>query len=186
MKHYEQNHFYMRAKKNFHRQLQENCESSLKRDYEKTVKNESKYGKYPSLITEGEKNRIDGDAPQVLNDEKRQISYSYGYFERGSRVLEGKFARGVFSEEEQRKFGILDYIHNVPEKYLQNLKAYPSYLFGRIYEMGRSTYDLTLEQGISCEEYIFTMGLIYPEVKNPVFKTGYEERQKEYLKLKRK
>lgn len=184
MKHYEQNHFYMREKKNFHRHIQEEKESSLKRDYEKLVRNKVKYGKYPSLITEGENDRIEGDAPQILNDEERQISYSYGYFERGSRVLEGKFARGVFSEEEQRNFGIIDYIHNIPEKYLKNLKEYPNYLYGRIYAIGRSVYDFTLENGLSYEEYIFTMEIRYPEVKSEAFKDGYETRRIEISTLR--
>lgn len=177
MKHYEQNHFYIREKKNFHRQMQENIESSLKKDYENTIRNEAKYGKYFGLIIEGENDRIVGKEPQSFEDKERQISYSYGYFERGSRVLEGKFARGVFSEEEQRNFGILDYIHNVPEKYLKNLKEYPSYLYGRIYAMGRNAYDFTSEKGLSYEEYISTMELIYPEIRCQAFKDGYNARR---------
>lgn len=186
MKHYQQNHDYIRNRKNLARIVVEEVEKSLQRQNERKIQNENKYGKYYDLLLAGQSDRVSGSAPQTLDDEAKQLSYSYGYFEKGSRVLEGKFAKGDLSIEEQRNFGITDLIHNIPPKYLNDLKKYPSYLEGRIYQMGKSSYDYCANQNISLEEYIQIMGIIYPEVNTTIFKEGYEARMEELNQRKHK
>lgn len=185
MKHYEQNHDYMRNKKNFARIASEEGNKSLQRQSERKIQNENKYGKYYDLLLLGQNDRISGTAPQTLDDEVKQISYSYGYFEKGSRVLEGKFAKGELSTEDQRNFGIADFIHSIPEKYLNNLKKYPAYLEGRIYQMGKSSYDFCAQNDLDFKIYVDTMAVLSPEVTTEIFKAGYEARQEEYLSQKR-
>lgn len=188
MKAGENSHSYMKDKKNNQRNKIEDKENSLRNRGAKRIENENKYGsqKFASLITVGENDRIAGNHPQDTGDEKMQVSYTYGYVEKGSRVLEGKFASGIFTEEIQRNFGIVDFIHNIPEKYIKNLKTYPAYLEGRVYQMGKAAYDYCLEHNISFEEYSQTMEILYPEIKMSAFKAGYETREIEVVNKKSK
>ena len=132
----------------------------------------------------GGTDRISGNPPQDIEDEKEKISYLYGYYERGSRILVGKFEKGICSPEEQTKFGMSDLIYGVPEEFLNHLKQYPSYMEGRIYKMGISAYNFLMEKGMTIEEYINVMGIIYPEVKEKQFMEEYLSRIK-VKKLKR-
>lgn len=188
MKANEDNHNYMRDKKNNHRIIAEEKEISLKNQAERKMNNESKYGKvkFANLIIIGERDRIGGIPPQNIDSEDKKIPYSYGYFEKGSRTLEGKFASGTFDESSQRKFGILDFIHKIPEVYIASLKRYPSYLEGRIYQMGKKAYDDCIENNLSIEEYSQIMEILYPEIKSSSFKEGYEAREKELQNIKPK
>lgn len=182
MKHYQQNHNYIRYRKNTARNSAVDREESIRRMGVNRVKREEKYGKYANLIIVGEHDRLNGESPQVFEDELMQLSYSYGYYERGSRVLVGKFETGIYSEEEQRNFGINDFIYGVPERFLSTLKEYDSYMEGRIYQMGVSIYDFINQKGITIEDYIKVMGIICPEVKEKQFIEGYLSR----LEMKKK
>lgn len=181
MKYSRQSHTYMRNKKNFQRQVNEMLEASIQTDIDNKIKYEEKYGKFNGLIIVGTTDRINGDEPQIY-DEEKQKSYLYGYYERGSKVLEGNFAKEIYTYEEQRAFGISDLKNNIPDKFLQKLKEYPAYLEGRIYQMGKNAYDFITENGITLEDYINLMKIIYPEVANEAFKLGYYEKLQEKSK----
>ena len=182
MKHNQQNHNYIRNRKNTARNSVVAKEESIRRMGANRVKREEKYGKYAKLIIAAEHDRINGELPQVFEEESMQLSYFYGYYERGSRVLVGKFETGIYSEEEQRKFGMNDFLYGVPEKFLKSLKKYNSYREGRIYQMGVSSYDFIVEKGITVDEYIKVIGLVCPEVKEKQFIEGYLSR----LEMKKK
>lgn len=171
--------YYVRNKKNYARIRYDDKENAIKIKSERKIENEEKYGKSRNLILVGESDRINGNTPQIIEDKSLQASYAYGFFERGSRVLEGKFANNEFTSEEQKKFGIIDFINGVPENSIKNLKKYPAYSEGRIYQMGKSAYDYCIENNISIESYIKKMEVIYPEIKTPPFIEGYETRKNE-------
>jgi len=184
MKAGEQNHNYIRNKKNRIRIYDEEREVSLKKTAERKEQNESKYGKvkYANLILIGEADRLAGNPLQDTGDKEKQIPYTYGYIEKASRVLEGHFASGRYDEPVQRKFGMLDFIHKIPERHIKNLKKYPAYLEGRVYQMGQVAYDYCTEHNLDVEEYIQTMRLFYSEVDLPTFKEGYAAREAEINK----
>lgn len=181
MKAGESNHNYIRNVKNKYRIMAEEKEISLKVTAERMMENRRKYGDpvNSNFIKIGEADRVAGTPPQDLNDEKIQISYNYGYFEKGSRVLEGHFASGRFDKSVQSKIGMHDIINNIPEKYIENLKKYPSYLEGRSYQIGQISYDYCLEHNISIDEYAQATGLFNSEINLSAFREGYEAREKE-------
>lgn len=178
MKHNETNYNYIKNKKNYARVRQDGKDTSLKGDYERKIANEEKYGTNDTIILLGGADRIAGNPPRKIDDVKMKKAYLYGYYERGSRVLEGEFANGIYLSEKQREFGMSDFLYGVPEKFLNSLKQYPSYIEGRIYQMGINAYDYITEKGITIEEYIATIGIIYPEVKEKQFMDGYLSRNK--------
>lgn len=167
------NHNYVRDRKNTARARVENKQKSLKQEAERKKEKIEKYGNNPQLILIGEKDRINGLQPQQIADEALKISYNYGYYERGSRVLEGLFLDGIYTEEEQKKIGILDVINGVSDKYIDNLKDYKAYINGRIYQKGREAFTFIEENNISFEEYVSMMEILFPEVNEPAFKEGY-------------
>ena len=173
------NDYKMRDKKNHARACADSKEASLKNTYERKQANKEKYGTNDKLIFLGETDRLVLNAPQLIEDAERQQAYSYGYFERGSRVLAGKFSQGVYSEEEQRNFGIHDVIYNVPVNFLINLKEYPAYLSGRLFELGGKAYEFALENNMSLEDYIGLMNFINPEVTTKEFAEGFLARKNE-------
>ena len=173
MKANEQNRNYMRNQKNKLRIRQEEIEISLKKKGENREKREEKYGKYPELIKLGEVDRIGGHIPKQIDDAEMKISYEYGFFQRGSRVLAGEFEKGTYSNEEQRNFGISDLINGVDDSALANLSDYPNYMNGRIFQMGVKIYDYITENNITIDEYIYLMSMFNTNVTNPEFKNGY-------------
>ena len=66
---------------------------------EKRIAKENKYGKHSNLILIGENDRIGRNARVLFDDELMKKSYSYGFYERGSRVLEGKIAYDLTLEK---------------------------------------------------------------------------------------
>lgn len=176
MKRYDTTYNYMKNKKNYARVRRDGKEESLRGSYERKTAQEEKYGTNDTLILLGGSDRIACNPPREIDDAKMEKAYLYGYYERGSRVLAGKFANGIYSPEEQRKFGMSDFINGVPEKFLKYLKQYPSYVEGRIYQMGVCAYDFITEKGMTIEEYIGVMGIIYPEIKEKQFMDGYFSR----------
>ena len=164
---------YIRDKKNEHRNLTYNCEQSLKTSYENKVRQEQKYGKYYDLLVQGEQDRINGNAPQTFENESMLKSYNYGYFERGSRVLAGKFIREEYTPEQQKQIAIADVINGVPLKELYNLMDFPHYINGRNYQLGRNAHKYIVSNNISFEEYVYIMEVIAPEVKTEAFKEGF-------------
>lgn len=181
-----QYHNYMRDQKNKLRERLDGQEDALKKMAKSKEQNESKYGKYKELIKLGEFDRIKGNNPQVIENEEKQISYTYGYFERGSRALAGELKKGTYSPEEQRFFGINDLNNGLREEHLFNLKDFPNYMNGRIYQMGRNIYNYIEESDITIEEYIHVMSIINENLKNPEFKMGYYSRKEELEKGKRR
>ena len=173
------NDYYMRNKKNHIRACINAKDTALKSAYDRKQSNKEKYGTNDHIILIGESDRLSLNAPQEIEDEQMQKSYSYGYFERGSRVLAGKFNQGQYSEEQQRNFGICDVMYNVPEKFLTNLKEFPSYLSGRLYGLGSKAYDYVVENNMSLDDYIGLMSIIYPEVTAKEFKEGFLVRENE-------
>lgn len=186
MKPNEYNQNYMRNKKNKQRSIKENIEIALMKSERNREINEKKYGKYRELISVGENDRICGSKPQIFEDESMQTSYSYGFYEKGSKVLEGNFARGLYTNEEQKNLGIMDIINSVPEKFVNNLKEYPAYLEGRVYQMGKKACDFIVEQGMTIDEYISIMSIINPEINNSAFVDGYNDRYNELTNKKHK
>ena len=181
-----QYHNYMRYQKNKLREIQEGQEKSLKNLAESKTNNEEKYGKYPELIKIGEADRIGGHFPQIIDNEEMKKSYEYGYYIKGSRMLAGKFENGTYSAEEQRKFGIRDYNNGIKDENLLNIKDFPHYMNGRIYQMGRNIYDYLEVNNLEIDEYINLMSLIYPNVANPEFKMGYYEEKESRENKKRR
>lgn len=176
MKYNDHNYNYVRNRKNRARARLENSELAIKINAERKQEHEEKYGKYPNYILMGEKDRIKGIPPQIVEDENKQISYYYGYYEKGSRVLEGLFADGVYTQEEQRIFGITDLINGLPEKNIAGLKKYKAYMDGRVYQKGRESYDFIKENNLSFEEYVHMMEILFPEVLEPIFREGYNSK----------
>ena len=179
-------HNYIRDQKNKLRNLLDGKERTLKRMIELKEKNEEKYGKYPELIKLGENDRLGGHIPQKLDNEEMKKSYEYGYFIRGSRVLAAQFEKGTYSLLEQRIFGIRDLNNGIEDECLLNLKDYPCYMNGRIYQMGRNIYDYIIENNIQIEEYISLMSLINENFKNPEFKNGYNDKKNEIEQINQK
>lgn len=176
MKHNETNYNYIKNKKNYARVRQDGKDISLKGDYERKIAKEEKYGTNDTIILLGGADRIASNPPQKIDDVKMEKAYLYGYYERGSRVLAGEFEKGIYSSEEQRKFGMNDFIYGIPEEFLKYLKQYPSYNEGRVYQMGIYAYDFITEKGITIQEYISVIGIIYPEIKEKQFMEGYLSR----------
>lgn len=172
----ENNRNYVRNRKNNARARLENSELALKINAERKQEYIQKYGKYYDLLLAGEKDRVKGLPPQKMDDTTKQTSYDYGYYERGSRVLEGLFAAGTFTEQEQRNLGIADIINGVSEKNTGNLKKYNAYMNGRNYQKGREAYTFITENNISYEEYAQMMEILFPEVNDPSFKEGYNSK----------
>ena len=166
------NHTYMRDKKARIRNISETKEESLRKENERKILNEQKYGKqiHHEKINEGKNDRLEGNPPKSFEDTSMQTAYLHGYHEYGSRALEGQFANKIFQEEAQKTFGMLDLIHNIPEEYTKNLRKYPHYNEGRIYQMGKNTFDFIYENDINYDDYIFMMELIYPEIKSQIFR----------------
>lgn len=69
-----------------------------------------------------------------------------------------------------------DFIYGIPDEFLKYLKQYPSYMEGRIYQMGICAYDFIREKGMTIEEYISVIGIIYPEIKEKQFMEGYHSK----------
>ena len=182
------NHTYIRDKKNYYRIISETKEEALNRENKRKKLNEQKYGKQKDYerINEGKNDRLAGNAPKLFEDKSMQKAYLHGYYENGSKALDGEFSKGTFSQEQQLEFGILDLKNGVPDKYLKHLKQYPAYVEGRIYQMGKNAYDFTYENGIEYDDYFSVMELMYPEIKAPIFKEGYKARELEYSKSKHK
>ena len=72
------NDYYMRDTKNFARKCADAKKESLKSAYNRLQTNKEKYGTNDQLITLGETDRIALNAPQLIDDELKQTSYSYG------------------------------------------------------------------------------------------------------------
>jgi len=167
------NNSYMRDKKNFIRNRTMTAEEQYKHTIEKIKENEEKYGKNNEIKIIGANDRLEGKAPQLFDDEQMQKAYSYGYFERGSSVLAGRFENGFYTAEEQKAFGIRDLMSGVKDKHLRILKDYPEYMAGRIYQKGRSIYDYVTKNNIQIDDYVDLMAFIEPEIKSIEFKKGY-------------
>lgn len=180
------NDYYMKNKKNYARKCADVKDAALKGNYDRKVANEGKYGNNEQMITIGVADRLGFNEPKKIDDIQMQTSYSYGYFERGSRVLDGNIDNGLYSEEEQRKYGIYDVIHNVPEKYLTELKKRSSYLNGRLYALGSKAYDFALENNMSLEDYVNLMGIMCPKVKTKEFIEGFISRENEIKEKNKK
>lgn len=180
MKH-SNNHNYIKDKKNYIIDRENAVENSLRITYENKVQNEEKYGKqiHYNKINEGKEDRLAGKPPKTFEDESMQKAYSHGYYENGSIAIEGEFAKGTFSEKHQLEFGITDFVNGIPIKYLKNLIKYPAYTYGRNYQMGKKAYDYTTKENMTFDEYVFTMELIFPEVKSEAFKSGYYAKKAE-------
>lgn len=174
-------HNYIRDKKKYLRELETVKNESLVRDSKRIIEYEKKYGKqiHHEKINEGKEDRLLGKSPRIYEDESMQRAYEHGYYENGSVALEGAFLKGVFSEEKQMEFGMFDLINNVSSEYLKNLIKYPAYAYGRNYQMGKKTYDFINKEGITFEEYVFSMELLFPEVTTEAFKLGYEAKKQE-------
>lgn len=168
---------YIRDNKKRKRENAAIMDEKIKRMAENKMDFERRYGTYPDLIIMGQEERINGDAFRVFEDESMKLSYSYGYYEKASKLLEGLFFKGVFDEEKQKEFGMLDVINEIPQQYIKNLKQYPAYLEGRIYQMGKNAYDFTLNNGLSFEDYVNIMSIIQQEVNSSIFKEGYNARR---------
>lgn len=181
-------HNYIRDLKNRMRKFDEEKKYALIHENKNKIENENKYGKQKDaeLINIGKKDRQDRLSPKVFEDESKKKAYNYGYFERGSVLLEGEFYKNNYSIEEQMMFGISDQINKVPEKHLKGLTKYPAYEYGVNYQKGREAYDYVIEKGMTLEEYIFTMHVFFPEVKSEAFKEGYLQREKELAENKPK
>lgn len=177
---------YIRDRKNKMRKGIEGFEEHIKRLGESRQKRENRYGTYHELIIKGQEDRLTGKEFILYEDESMKISYSYGYFEKGSRILEGSFANGIFNEEVQKNYGILDVINSVPDQYVNNLKKYPAYFDGRVYQLGKNAYDFILNNDISFEDYVNVMSIIQPEVTFPMFKHGYDSRELELKNIRYK
>ena len=175
------NNNYIRDKKKYLRELEIVKNESLVRDSKRIIESEKKYGKqiHHEKINEGKEDRLLGKSPRTYEDEWVQRAYEHGYYENGSVALEGAFFKGIFSEEKQMEFGMSDFINNVASKYLKNLIKYPAYAYGRNYQMGKKTYDFIEKEGITFEEYVFSMELMFPEVTTEAFKLGYEAKKQE-------
>lgn len=170
---YKNNNNYMRDKKNRHRNLTTIGEQSLKTDYKNKVRYEENYGKHYNLLLEGENDRINGKPSKKIEDTSMQTSYNYGYYERASRVLVGKFTQEVFPPEKQREIGMNDVNNNIPQQYIIKLKEFTFYLEGMSYQMGVNSYDFVTMYNISIEEYFKTMKIICPEIIEEAFIEGY-------------
>lgn len=170
---------YIRDNKNRKRNNAAIMDESIERQAKSKINRESRYGKYPELILEGQEDRINGESFKLYEDESMRLSYSYGYYEKASRTLVGAFSKGIISEEEQKNIGMMDVINDIPEQYINCLKKYSAYLEGRIFQLGKNAYDFTLSNGISFEDYVNIMSIIQVEVNHPTFKDGYEARDLE-------
>jgi len=177
---------YMRDQKNkLHKKL-DGQKALLIKLNESKINHEEKYGKYPELIKLGEVDRIGGHSPQIIDNEEMKKSYEYGFYIKGSRLLAGEFEKGTFSTEEQRNFGISDLSNGIKDEHLINLKDYPEYMNGRIYQMGRNIYYYIENNNFSIEEYIGLMSLVNEDINNPEFKNGYNDQKNEVEQTNKK
>lgn len=177
---------YMRDQKNkLHKKL-DGQKALLIKLNESKINREEKYGKHPELIKLGEADRLGGNPPQIIENEDMKKSYEYGFYIKGSRLLAGEFEKGRFSIEEQRKFGISDLSNGIKEEHLINLKDYPEYMNGRIYQMGRNIYYYIENNNLSIEEYIGLMSLVNGDINNPEFKNGYNDQKDEIAQTSKK
>jgi len=177
---------YVRNKKNKFQDKLNYFEESLKNTAKTKEYIKETYGKYSELITLGEVERLEGISPRVIKDEEMKTSYEYGFYIKGSRVLAGEFEKEMFSEEEQRYYGIIDLNNGVKDEHLETLKNYPHYINGRIYQMGRNIYNYIEENGLTIEEYINIMSIINPYLLNQEFKNGYYKQKAEIEETKKR
>ena len=179
---------YMRDKKNYIDKLETTKKNAYIHENENKIKNENKYGtqKDSMLITIGTEDRKNKLPPKEFTDESKMKAYNYGYYERGSVAIDGEITKGTYSEKELIEFGIYDCMYKIPLKYLKELLKHKAYEYGRNYQKGKETYDYTVSEGISFEEYIYSMELFFPEVKTEAFKEGFYQREKEILQNNKK
>lgn len=176
---------YIRDNKNRKRNNAAIMDEKIKRMAESKINHASRYGKHPELIIKGQEDRINGVSYKLYDDESMRLSYSYGYYEKASRTLEGAFSKKIISEEEQKNIGMMDVVNEIPEQYINSLKQYSVYLEGRIYQLGKNAYDFTLSNGIDFEDYVNIMSIIQSEVNHPMFRQGYAARELELKSIRR-
>lgn len=145
-----------------------------------------KYGGIKELVNLGKEDRIKGikPCPDNYSHENEQTSYSYGYFELGSKTLAGFFTKNKISKEEQSEIGKRDFENGLPEEYLTFFKDFPSYIEGyrsqKAFSLGAKDYHYIRETGIELIDYIDFMQMFEPLVSIEAYRQGYESEKAKY------
>lgn len=183
-------HNYMRNKKNEQFDKYIGAQRTRKRDEDNRQKRLEVCGINRELIELGKEDRIKGFPPREFTDENDKKSYFWGYYDRGSILIEGKIYQKKLSDAEIWDYGFTDAINNIPvekvKKLLENSIYCEGNKKGKIFLLGYEAYDYIIHNNMSLEEYIRVMSIVIPEILDEEFKKGYYTREEELKSHKNK